>query len=257
MSIRSPAPSLLRPKRPLSQDILMENRRLVERIDRRNVLRGALSLGALAFLTGCDVTENDRVQTVLRAVSSWNDRVQAWLFRPNHLAPTFTEAEVVKPPRFNAYYGIEQVKPVDAASWRLEVAGRIENKRPWTLQEILRPPRAGTDYPSHLCRGMGLYRPMVRGEFTLVPRADRCRSFGEVHCISLRRRLFRKHRHAVSSASADHTRHEVCSRADHRSVRLPAAFANLDETRLQKPEMDRLDGGYQRFPGHVLSQARL
>ncbi len=136
MSIRPPAPSLLRPRRPVSHDILMENRRLVERIDRRNVLRGALSLGALAVLAGCDVTENDHVQTVLRAVSSWNDSVQAWLFRPNHLAPTYSEAEVVKPPRFNAYYGIEQVKPVDAASWRLEVAGRVENKKPWTLQEI-------------------------------------------------------------------------------------------------------------------------
>jgi DMSO/TMAO reductase YedYZ molybdopterin-dependent catalytic subunit len=32
---------------------------------------------------------------------------------------------VVKPPRFNAYYDIEDVKPVDGASWKLELAGRI------------------------------------------------------------------------------------------------------------------------------------
>ena len=55
------------------------------------------------MLTGCNVTDHDAVQAVLRAVSSFNDGVQQLIFRPNHLAPTFTEAEVVKPPRFNAY----------------------------------------------------------------------------------------------------------------------------------------------------------
>ncbi len=86
------------------------------------MLRGALSLGALTFLTGCDVSENDQVQTVLRAVSSWNDRAQSFIFRPNHLAPTFSEAQVVKPPRFNAHYDIEEVKPVDVAGWKLELS---------------------------------------------------------------------------------------------------------------------------------------
>ena len=68
------------------------------------------------MLTGCDVTDTDAVQTLLRGVSAWNDRVQALMFRPNHLAPTFSEAQVVKPPRFNAYYDIEDVKPVDGAT---------------------------------------------------------------------------------------------------------------------------------------------
>src|SRR5262249_12345844 len=118
------------------QGILRENRRLVQKIDRRNVLRGSLSLGALTLLTGCNVSENDSVQKALRAVSRWNDRVQAFIFRPNHLAPTYSEAEVVMPPRFNAAYGIEEVKPVDAASWKLELAGRIENKKPWSAPEL-------------------------------------------------------------------------------------------------------------------------
>ena len=29
----------------------------------------------------------------------------------------------MKPPRFNAYYDVEDVKPVDGASWKLELAG--------------------------------------------------------------------------------------------------------------------------------------
>ena len=134
--IRTPSRSIFRPKRGINQDVLKENRQLIEQIDRRNVLRGAVSLGALTFLTGCDVSENSQVQTVLRAVSAWNDKVQSVIFRPNHLAPTFSEAQVVKPPRFNAFYDIEDVKPVDGKTWKLELSGRIENKKPWTVQDI-------------------------------------------------------------------------------------------------------------------------
>ena len=57
------------------------------------------------------------VQDVLTTMSSWNDRVQSWLFDPSRLAPTFTLAEVVDPPRYNAFYQIDEVKPVDVSTW--------------------------------------------------------------------------------------------------------------------------------------------
>src|SRR5712672_3006038 len=128
--------SMFHPRRAVGQRFLLENRKLIEQIDRRNVLRGSLSLGALTLLGGCDVSENAQLQTVLRAVSEWNDRVQAFIFRPKHLAPTYSEAQVVKPPRFNAYYDIEDVKAVDGANWRLELAGLVADKRPWTAEQI-------------------------------------------------------------------------------------------------------------------------
>jgi DMSO/TMAO reductase YedYZ molybdopterin-dependent catalytic subunit len=134
--IRTPSRSIFRPKSGVNQDILKENRRLIEQIDRRKILRGAVSLGALTFLTGCDVSENSQVQTVLRAVSDWNDQVQAAIFRPNHLAPTYSESQVVIPPRFNAHYEVEDVRPVDGKTWKLELSGRIENKKPWTVEDI-------------------------------------------------------------------------------------------------------------------------
>ena len=128
---------LLPAERGVDQSVLQENRKLIETIDRRNVLRGALSLGALTLLTGCDPSENAQLQTVLRAVSDWNDRVQAFIFRPDHLAPTYSQAQVVKPPRFNAHYDIEDVMPVDGATWKLELSGLIADKRPWTLERHL------------------------------------------------------------------------------------------------------------------------
>lgn len=136
MSIRSPSSSIFRPKQKIDQNVLAESRALIETIDRRGVLRGSLSLGALTLLAGCNVTDTPTMQTFLRGVSAWNDRVQSLLFRPNHLAPTFSEAQVVKPPRFNAYYAIEDVKPVDGASWKLELAGLINDRRPWTAEQI-------------------------------------------------------------------------------------------------------------------------
>ena len=88
MSIRPPSPSIFRPRKPIDQTVMKENRLLVDEINRRNVLRGALSLGALTMLTGCEPYENQALQTFMRAVSSWNDRAQSLIFRPNHLAPT-------------------------------------------------------------------------------------------------------------------------------------------------------------------------
>ena len=128
--------SIFRPAAPVDQSILAEHKALIAQIDRRSLLRGTISLGALSLLTGCNVTDRSAVQSVLTAVSSWNDLVQAFLFRPNHLVPTYSEAQVVKPPRFNAYYEIEQVKPVDAGSWKLELAGLIQDKRAWTAPQM-------------------------------------------------------------------------------------------------------------------------
>jgi DMSO/TMAO reductase YedYZ molybdopterin-dependent catalytic subunit len=133
-------PSILSPHKPVARDAIRQSRAVVEHFNRRKLLRGALSLSALTLLTGCDVSEEDSVQKALRAVSSWNDGVQAAIFRPDHLAPTFSPSQVVKPPRFNAYYDIERVKPVDGATWQLELAGLIKDKRPWTAQQIYQLP---------------------------------------------------------------------------------------------------------------------
>jgi DMSO/TMAO reductase YedYZ molybdopterin-dependent catalytic subunit len=134
--MKTPSPSIFRPPGGIDQRVLEEHKQLLADINRRNILRGAVSLGALTMLTGCSVTRSDAAQSVLKRVSEFNDWVQSLMFRPNHLAPTFSEDQVVKPPRFNAYYDIEDMVPVDVAKWKLELAGKIENKKPWTAQDI-------------------------------------------------------------------------------------------------------------------------
>ncbi len=136
MSIRTPSRSIFRPKAGIDQSPLEEHKKLIQTIERRHMLKGMLSLGALTMLTGCDVGDPGAVETALRKFSDLNDKFQAMMFRPNHLAPTYSEAEVVKPPRYNAFYEIEQVKPVDVAGWKLELAGLIQDRTPWTAQQI-------------------------------------------------------------------------------------------------------------------------
>lgn len=150
MSILRRPTSLFRPRRGPDQSLLTEHRALIEDIDRRKLLRGAVSLGALSMLTGCNIAEQSQVQSALRTVSSFNDWVQARIFDPNKLAPTYSVDQVVKPPRFNAYYEIEDVKPVDLASWKLELSGLIADKRPWSLDQIYAFPEQ-EEIIKHIC----------------------------------------------------------------------------------------------------------
>ncbi|MFM9846133.1 MAG: molybdopterin-dependent oxidoreductase, partial [Hyphomicrobiaceae bacterium] len=119
-------------------------------IERRRVLTGAVSLGALTMLSGCDVTNRDSVQAVLMAMSRWNDRVQAFLFSPTRLAPEFSAADVLKPPRWNAYIGRDRIPDVDPEKWRVELAGLFTDKRPRSLRDINAMPQV-TQRTRHIC----------------------------------------------------------------------------------------------------------
>jgi len=83
---------------------LAEHRRQLVNLERRLLLRSSLSVGALAMLSGCNLQDNDQVDKVLWSMSRWNDRVQAWLFDPNRLAPTYAARQITTPFPFNAFY---------------------------------------------------------------------------------------------------------------------------------------------------------
>jgi len=133
--------SLFRPDRVPDPAMLDDHQPLLRSLERRNFLRGGLSLGALSLLTGCDASRPEAVESALRAISDMNDGVQQLLFNPNKLAPEYPETMVLKPPKFNAKFDVMAVKPVDPAKWKLELSGLIEQKKPWTLPEIAALPR--------------------------------------------------------------------------------------------------------------------
>ena len=108
---------------------------------RRALLRGGASLGALALLSGCDIIDGSSAERALMQVSHFNDRVQAWLFRPDKLAPTYSDADVTRPFPFNGYYPEDDAPEVDGEDYKFLVGGLVENKTSWTLNELYALPQ--------------------------------------------------------------------------------------------------------------------
>ncbi len=124
--------------------------REIERLERRLFLGRSLSLGALALLSGCSLSEDEGVQKALWSMSRWNDRVQAAIFDPNRLAPEYPESAITRPFPFNAYYGEDEVPMVDGEAYRLQLSGLIRDTRPWTLPELYALPQA-SQVTRHIC----------------------------------------------------------------------------------------------------------
>ena len=98
---------------------------------RRRFITGGASLGALTLLTGCDVSDSFSAEEMLKQISKFNDGVQAAIFNPNALAPTFPESAITKPFPFNAYYELDDAP--DDRRQGLEVRG----SRPRRQQEVM------------------------------------------------------------------------------------------------------------------------
>jgi DMSO/TMAO reductase YedYZ molybdopterin-dependent catalytic subunit len=128
-----------------------QSRPQIENIERRLFLRQGLSLGALALLSGCDVTSGESVQKALWAMSRWNDRVQGWIFDPARLAPEFPESAITMPFPFNAFYGMDEAPVVDASSYKLELGGLVRDRKPWTLPELYGLQPQVSQVTRHIC----------------------------------------------------------------------------------------------------------
>jgi DMSO/TMAO reductase YedYZ molybdopterin-dependent catalytic subunit len=131
-------------------DPIIMRKPVIGGIERRQFLRQTLSLGALSLLTGCDITDNDQVQSVLRLMSRWNDRAQAFLFSDQRLAPTFAESEVVRDFRYNAFFPVADVPKLSAADYRLQLSGLIANKHPWSVEQLHALPQE-SQITRHVC----------------------------------------------------------------------------------------------------------
>lgn len=128
-------------------------REAVDRLDaplRRRFMQRGLTLGGLSLLSGCALDDNAQVQQALTAISRFNDRVQGAIFSGTTLAPTYPDSMITRPFPFNAYYGIDEVRHVDPATYRLEVAGLVRDKSPWTLERLNAVPQM-SQVTRHIC----------------------------------------------------------------------------------------------------------
>jgi len=117
---------------------------------RRLFLKRTLTLGGLSLITGCGVVNEESAEKVLMRISSFNDRVQGWLFDPNQLAPTFPESMITRPFPFNAFYSRDEAPEVDGEAYQLEVSGLVADKQKWSLAALRALPQI-SQVTRHIC----------------------------------------------------------------------------------------------------------
>ena len=117
---------------------------------RRLFLRRGLTLGGLAMLTGCSVTNSDEAEHLLMKVSRFNDKVQALLFDPNRLAPTYPASMITRPFPFNAYYSEAEAPEIDAKGFFLQVSGLVRKRDIWSLEQLNALPQE-EQITRHIC----------------------------------------------------------------------------------------------------------
>ncbi|ACR29568.1 molybdopterin-dependent oxidoreductase [Burkholderia glumae] len=147
MQMKKTSQALTRAERDI---VLADARRELAMPSRRLFGKRLITLGGLSMLTGCTLTDDASVDGFLSAVSRLNDRVQAALFDPHALAPTYREAQITRPFPFNAFYGIDEVPEVDGADFRLRLGGLVTGQRVWTLPELYALPHA-EQITRHIC----------------------------------------------------------------------------------------------------------
>jgi len=156
-----------------------------KRLGRRSLLASMLSRGSLMLLSGCNLEDDDAVDRLLLAMSRWNDRVQAALFRQDRLAPVFAANQVTEPFPFNAYYEEARAPDIDGSTWWLELAGRIERRSPWSLADLNALPQA-TQITRHVCiegwSAIGQWSGVPLGDFLRRVGADLRAPFIALRC---------------------------------------------------------------------------
>ena len=152
---------------------------------RRLLGKRILTLGGLAMLSGCDLSNDKSVNTMLRKMSFFNDDVQALLFDPNKMAPTYPESMITRPFPFNAFYDIDDVPEVDPGTYRLQVGGLAKGKRVWTLEELHALPQQD-QITRHICiegwSAIGRWGGVRFADFLKRSGADTTARYVSLHC---------------------------------------------------------------------------
>ncbi len=168
-----------------AESIIKDARNELRSPARRLLGKKILTVGGLAMLSGCDLSNDKSVDTMLRKMSFFNDHVQGLLFNPNEMAPTYPESMITKPFPFNAFYDIDDVPDVDAATFRLQVGGLVKGKRDWTLDELRAMPQE-SQITRHICiegwSAIGRWGGVRFSSFLRQSGADLTAKYVALHC---------------------------------------------------------------------------
>ncbi len=198
--------------------LIKDAAKLLPNSSRRMFLRGAVSLGALSMLTGCDIIDGDTSEKALRVISRFNDRVQALLFREATLVPEFPESAITRPFPFNAYYSQDEAPDVDGDNWQLEIGGLVENKKPWTLDALNKLPEV-SQITRHVCvegwSAIGSWQGVRLSDFLKMIGADLTAKYVWFQCAE-------GYSNTIDMPTALHPQTQITLKFDHKT--LPRAY---------------------------------
>lgn len=151
--------------------------------DRRVTRRELLKLSPLVLLGGFAVPTVQR--RLLDAGVALSDRTSGLLFRGGHLAPTFSDADVVPFDRF-PYNGYDVLEPeFDLDRWSLAVGGAVSRAGRYSLGQIQALPKV-TQNTRHVCvegwDAIGRFGGARLGDFLDLIGADPRARFIAVTC---------------------------------------------------------------------------
>ena len=239
------------------QSMLIDARRELAMPSRRLFGKRMLTLGGLSMLTGCSITDDKSVNTLLTAVSRLNDRAQALLFDPKQLAPTYTEAQITRPFPFNAFYGIDEVPEVNGADYKLKISGLVTGTARLDACPNCTRCRRRADHAAYLRRRLERDRPV--GRHAVLPSS----------CGASARTRARNT--SASNAPTTTTKASTCRprciaqtllTLTYDGQRLPAEIrlsdeaAHADQARLQESEAHRRDVRDQHVSRRLLGRTR-
>ncbi len=224
---------------------------------RRNFLRGSLTLGGLAMLSGCMLDDSESVNTALSRISRINDDVQGLLFDPNRLAPTYPDSMITRPFPFNAYYGEDEVREVEEESYRLEVAGLVADRRKWSLPELRAMPQAD-QVTRHICvegwSAIGKWGGVPFFHFLRKIGADTTAKYVGFKCAD---DYFTSIEHGHRPAPADPAGVDLRRPGAAAQIRVSDEAAHAHQARLQEPQTHPGDFCHQHLPWRLLGRPGL
>jgi len=206
------------------------------------------------MLTGCDIVDGPSAEKALRVVSQFNDWVQARLFNPNRLAPTYAESAVTRP------FPFQRLLPRGAgprrrrrtatsssstASSPASSPGRFEQlyALPQQTQITRLVLRRGLERPS----ASGPARPLKDFLVRIGAEPDR-----QVCALRLRRGILGVDRHADRPASADADDLKFDGQLLPTRLGFPPAHPHPHQARLQEPQVRRRPRRAQQLHGRLL-----
>jgi len=168
-----------------ADSIIKDARSELKNPARRIFGKHMLTLGGIAMLSGCDLSSDLSVNTMLRRMSLLNDDTQGLIFDPGIMAPTYPESMIARPFPFNAFYDIDDVPVIDPVSYRLAVSGLVNGQKLWTLDELRAMPQVN-QITRHICiegwSAIGRWGGVRFSEFLRRCGADTTAKYVALHC---------------------------------------------------------------------------